>query len=253
MEIHRLVPGALHNIYPLHFSGFWTTWRYIDWFPEHCIISTPCISVVSERHGSIDGFPEYGIIYSLHFCDFWTTRRSIDWFPEYGIIYSLHFSGFWTTWRSIDWFPEHGIISTSFISVVSERHGDLHIDWFPEHCIISTPAFQWFLNDTEIYRLVPGAPRELRRLVFNQKTVSVDLQSSKVSYWSASLITLQRIRTIIKQKYPRWRKNRSRRLYICPEACRRKGRGRAESNTSPLTTKLHYFPADPQIFRLKTK
>jgi hypothetical protein len=39
---------------------------------------------------------------------------------------------------------------------------------------------QWFLNETEIYRLVPGAPREFRRLVFNQETVSVDLQSSKV-------------------------------------------------------------------------
>ena len=41
-------------------------------------------------------------------------------------------------------------------------------------------VLQWFLNDTEVYRLVPGAPREFRRLVFNQMTVSVDLQSSKV-------------------------------------------------------------------------
>ena len=42
--------------------------------------------------------------------------------------------------------------------------------------------FQWFHNDEEVYRFVPGARRELQRLVFNQESVSIDLESSKVLY-----------------------------------------------------------------------
>ena len=42
--------------------------------------------------------------------------------------------------------------------------------------------FQWFHNDEEVYRFVPGARRELQRLVFNQESVMIDLESSKVLY-----------------------------------------------------------------------
>ena len=42
--------------------------------------------------------------------------------------------------------------------------------------------FQWFHNDEEVYRFVPGARRELQRLVFNPESVRIDLESSKVLY-----------------------------------------------------------------------
>ena len=45
---------------------------------------------------------------------------------------------------------------------------------------------QWFRNGEEIYRLVPGAKRELRRLVFNTHTVKIDIESSKVRRGSSS-------------------------------------------------------------------
>ena len=39
---------------------------------------------------------------------------------------------------------------------------------------------QWFLNDEEVYRLVPEAKRKLQRMVFNQDRLRIDIESSKV-------------------------------------------------------------------------
>ena len=45
---------------------------------------------------------------------------------------------------------------------------------------------QWFRNGEEIYRLVPEARWELRRMVFNPATVKIDIESSKVRHLSSS-------------------------------------------------------------------
>ena len=40
---------------------------------------------------------------------------------------------------------------------------------------------KWFFNNQEVYRLVPGAPRKLQRMIFNQDKIKIDIESSKVS------------------------------------------------------------------------
>ena len=45
---------------------------------------------------------------------------------------------------------------------------------------------QWFLNEEEVYRLVPGARRQLQRMVFNTGKLRIDIESSKVGTASYS-------------------------------------------------------------------
>jgi len=72
------------------------------------------------------------------------------------------------------------------------------------YCTFSHAAFytlKWFMNDVEIYRLVPDTQRELRRMAFNQQNVKVDLQSSKVIDDGRHLLVLQRVQSQQSGKY----------------------------------------------------
>ena len=55
------------------------------------------------------------------------------------------------------------------------------------YCDLSLPpaphqiySLQWFLEDREIYRFVPGAARRRQRMLFHTEEVTVDLESSKL-------------------------------------------------------------------------
>merc|ERR550519_2823036 len=67
------------------------------------------------------------------------------------------------------------------------------------YCNFSMPdhekfyTLKWFRNGEEIYRLVPGAKRELRRLVFNTHTVKIDIESSKMIGEGEHLLVLQQV------------------------------------------------------------
>lgn len=54
-------------------------------------------------------------------------------------------------------------------------------------------TLKWFRNGEEIYRLVPEAKRELKRLVFNTGTVKIDIESSKMIGKSEHLLVLQQV------------------------------------------------------------
>jgi len=54
-------------------------------------------------------------------------------------------------------------------------------------------SLKWFLADEEVYRLVPGAARHLRRLVFHTETVTIDLENSKLIDVGVHQLVLQRV------------------------------------------------------------
>ena len=54
-------------------------------------------------------------------------------------------------------------------------------------------SLKWFLGALEVYRLVPGARRHLRRMAFHTNSVTIDLQTSKLIDTNLHQLVLQRV------------------------------------------------------------
>ena len=60
-------------------------------------------------------------------------------------------------------------------------------------CFLQFYSLKWFLGPLEVYRLVPGATRHLRRMAFHTKSVTIDLQTSKLIETNLHQLVLQRV------------------------------------------------------------
>jgi len=120
--------------------------------------------------------------------------------------------GCWTVWQRIVG-VNYKVVTIQFLLVIAVQTGpeDFSV-WVrsPHHvitgqtvqlyCNFSLPSpnhkfysLQWFLDDQEIYRLVPGASRSLRRMLFNKHLIRIDLESSKLISPTTHQLVLQTV------------------------------------------------------------
>jgi len=111
--------------------------------------------------------------------------------PPYSIVHLLTLLSFIGT--GLDSYP------SSLVTVRSPQYAILG-QTVQLYCNFTLPpgnnnfySLKWFLNDEEVYRLVPEAKRKLQRMVFNQDRLRIDIESSKMIGDAEHLLVLQTV------------------------------------------------------------